>query len=298
VATEAASKSSRQTSWAAILGAPAIAAVLVIAWLLPFVSWAIVTVGVVSTMLFLLVLVAHRDLSLRALTRPGVLAALVMYAIALFTVAYAALELRQPDSIQTDGSGHPGSLGVAALVATSMGIAGGEVGAQVRQGARVVAHIQLLLVIGALAGAGGQVLQRLARQASDEVPPSPPVPPDPLVDLYRRVHDRLTDRGGDAVLQELELSDHENAPMWRERISSLPEPDVASTSDAVAVSSASSLATSSFPMARRSKDKHSAKRFVLTHRLPEGDVGTALVGQRSNTGCDWWDLASLLESAV
>jgi hypothetical protein len=218
-----------------MLGAPAIAAVLVIAWLLPFVLWAIVTVGVASTVIFLLVLVAHHELSLRVLARPGVLAALVMYTIALFTVAYAALELRQPDSIQTDGSGHPGSLGVAALVATSMGIAGGEVGAQVREGARVIAHVQLLLVIGAIAGAGGQVLQRLTGQASDGIPPATRVPTDPVVDLYRRVYDRLTDRGGDAVLEELELGDHENAPMWRDRIRSLPQPDVASPSDAVAV---------------------------------------------------------------
>ena len=222
-------------SWAPVLGAPAIGLVLLIAWLLPLAWWAIAIVGVASTVIFVLVLGAHRQFGRRLFARPAVLAALVMYTIALFTLAYAAVALEQAHSIETNGDGRPGSLGVAALLATSMGIAGGEVGVQVRDGARVIAHIQLLLVIGAVAGAGGQLIQRLTGQASDDKPPAGPGPVDPILDLYARVYGRLTEGWGDMVLQESGVTNAEQREQFRRRLQRLPRPDTVSRSGAIAV---------------------------------------------------------------
>lgn len=182
-----------------LLGAPAIAGLLLLSWLFPLEAWAIAVLGAVASAVFGLVGYSQRSLGRRLLARPAVAAVLVMYVIALFTLAFASLALEQPGSIQTNGGAHPQSLGVAALLATAMGIAGGEVGAQVQEGARVIAHVQLLLVIGAVAGVGGQLLQRITG-GSEPGPIAPePEPPSPTQDLYLRVYERLLEQNGEAA---------------------------------------------------------------------------------------------------
>jgi hypothetical protein len=57
----------------------------------------------------------------------------------------------------------------------------------------------------------------------------------PVLELYRRVYARLTERSGDAILDDLELGDHENAQDWKERLRALPQPDEAGESAAIEV---------------------------------------------------------------
>jgi len=224
-----------RTSWVPLLGAPAIGLVLVLSWLLPLAAWAIATIGVASSVIFVLVVSAHRGLGRRLFLKPAVAAALVMYAIALFTLAYAALALEQVGSIQTNGSGRPQSLGVAALVATAMGIGGGEVGAQVRDGARVIAHIQLLLVIGAVAGVGGQLVQRLAGAPAPNERQGPREPHSPVFDLYTLVFNRLTENEGETALNDAPAADAETRRRLKQSLRSLPHPSRATEGEAMTV---------------------------------------------------------------
>jgi hypothetical protein len=220
---------------APLAGAPAIGCVLVASWLFPLTPWAIAAVGAVSSAIYLLVVGAYRHLGRRLLAKPAVVAASVMYTIALFAVAYASLALVQVGSVTTNGAARPDSLGVAALLATAMGIAGGEVGAQVQQGARVIAHVQLLVVIGAVAGVGGQVIRRLADGDSEVTDPSPPPPRSLLLELYARIYGRLSEREGDRALDEQGIDDMDRRLEIKQRIRALPSPDIATDADALEV---------------------------------------------------------------
>ena len=203
---------------APLAGAPVIGCLLVVSWLLPVAVWAIVAVGIASSLIFVLVVSAYRNLGRRLLAKPAVVAASVMYAIALFTLAYASLALVQVGSVQTNGAAAPGSLGVAALLATAMGIAGGEVGVHVQGGARVLAHIQLLVVVGAVAGVGGQIVHRLTDGDAEATVLPPPEPRSLTLELYKRVYDLLSGLEPD-----------------RQRIQNLPHPDTATEADALKV---------------------------------------------------------------
>ena len=230
--TQATTHRAARSEWAPLAGAPAIGCLLVSSWVLPLAPWAIATVGVVSSVILALVVNSYRDLGRRLLAKPAVVAGSVMYAIALFTLAYASLALAQVGSVQTNGDASPGSLGVAALLATAMGIAGGEVGAHVQEGARIVAHIQLLVVVGAVAGVGGQIVRRVTDQ--DGAPP-PPEPRSLTLELYARVYSRLSERGGDRVLDERGIDSRDTRLQLKQSIRDLPHPDVATEVDALEV---------------------------------------------------------------
>ncbi len=208
---------------------------LVLSWLAPLRAWAIALVGAVSTVVFVLVAGSYRALGRRMLAKPAVVATGVMYVIALFTLAYASIALTEAGSIQTDGAHLPGSLGVAALLATAMGIAGGEVGVHVQEGARVIAHVQLLVIIGAVAGVGGQVARRLSDTDEEPAGPSGPPPRTLTLELYARVYERLSERGGDVVLDERQVYDPEMRRGLKQLIGALPPPDLASDDDALDV---------------------------------------------------------------
>jgi hypothetical protein len=208
----------------ALFAAPGIACVLVLSWLLPLEWWALTIVGGLSTLILAAVALAYRRLGRRLLTKPALVAASVMWAIAVFTVAYGWLALEQVHSVQTNGTAAPTSVGVVALLASAMGIAGGEVGVHVQEGARIVAHVQLLVVLGAVAGVGGQVVQRLA--GDDDAPaPPPPEPRSLVLDLYRRVHDWLSAEEGSAALDELRIYEPDARMAKKRLLRSLPNPE-------------------------------------------------------------------------
>lgn len=221
--------------WGRLLGAPLIAVVLVLSWVLPVSSWALALVGGISTVVFAVIIAAHRGPTRRMLVEPVVIATLVMYVIALFTLAYGAISLAEPGSVQTDGSHDPHLLGVAAMLATAMGIAGGEVGAHVQEGARIIAHVQLLLVIGAVAGVGGQVARRLAGGTTPEETAPTPAPGSLMLDLYARVYRRLSQRGGEQALDERDMTDPGLRRRLKQEIDALPRPEVATEAQAATV---------------------------------------------------------------
>lgn len=222
-------------AWSRLLGPPVIALVLVGSWGLPIASWTLALVGGVSTVVFIMVAVAHRGPLRSMLVEPVVVATLVMYAIALFTLAYGSLSLVEPGSVETNGAHDPSLLGVAALLATAMGIAGGEVGAHMQYGARIVAHVQLLLVIGAVAGVGGQIARRLAESTGREEAGPPPVPVSLMLDLYARVYQRLSEQVGDRALDESQLDDPEVRGRLKREINELPKPALATETQAAIV---------------------------------------------------------------
>jgi hypothetical protein len=218
-----------------LLGPLGTGVLLVGAWLAPIEWSTLVVFATLGTVFFGVVVITHHSHGFRMLRRASVVAALVMYSVVVFTVAYGAAALEQPGSIKTNDGALPSRLGVLALVSTSLGIAGGEVGTEVSHAARVIAHIQLLLVIGAVAGVGGQVVERLAdreepdpeRPADDHEPDS-----DPIRDLYRRVYARLTPGGGLWVLDELPDEPEGGRVTAAARLRSLPHPSVATADDA------------------------------------------------------------------
>lgn len=218
----------------ALFAAPGIACVLVLSWLLPLEWWALAIVGGLSTLILAAVALAYRRLGGRLLTKPALLAASVMWAIAVFAVAYGWLALVQVHSVQTNGTAAPTSVGVVALLASAMGIAGGEVGVHVQEGARIVAHVQLLVVLGAVAGVGGQVVQRLA--GDEETPAAPPPAPESLtLDLYRRVYETLSAEEGSDVLDELRIFEPDTRMIKKRLLRSLPHPDTVTDADALDV---------------------------------------------------------------
>jgi hypothetical protein len=217
------------------LGSLALGAALLAAWALPLKAWAVWLFGVVVTVIFVLVVLAHREHGRRLFAKPAVAAALVMYVIAVFTVVYAIVALDQAGAIRTNGDASPDSLGVASLVATAMGIAGGEVGAEVRHAARFVAHLQLLLVIGAVAGAGAAILRAVTGGDDGAGAPTPPWLGNPVLELYRHVYDRLTEEGGEVAWREVPVHDPERKRDAIQSVQSLPSPEVATEADARAV---------------------------------------------------------------
>jgi len=223
--------------WSRLLGAPMIGLLLVLSWLAPLSVWALAVLGGLSTALFVLIVSAHDLPMRRRFTAPVVVATLVMYAIVLFTLAYGSISLVEPGSVQTNGDHVPQLLGVAAMLATAMGIAGGEVGAHVQEGARIIAHAQLLLVIGAVAGVGGQIARRLADGSAHEAEAPVPTPPprSMALELYARVYQRLSERGGDTALEEQLTQDTALRERLKQQIAKLPSPDVATKEDALRV---------------------------------------------------------------
>jgi hypothetical protein len=189
-----------------------------------------VALGAACSAIFLAVVLYYRDLRSRLLRKPAVVAALVMYSVAVFSVAYAVCSLVQRGSVQTDGTAIPHTLGVAALLASGLGIAGGEVGAHVQNDARIVAELQLLLVVGAVAGVGAQVAKRLSGEAPPTVAPRPLTP---TLELYERVYRRLSDREGDTVLAERQITEPATRLRLKSLIADLPAPAVATEGDAV-----------------------------------------------------------------
>jgi len=127
----------------------AVAAVLVLAWLLPVRPWAIGSVGGALLMLIAIALRPVRQVGFRATLRqtPAVVSAGLLW-IATFGIAYATCALVWPGTLGKDVP----SLGYAFLVSTGLGVAGGILGENPTGIARIVAHIQLLMFLSGLAG--------------------------------------------------------------------------------------------------------------------------------------------------
>ncbi|HEX8122924.1 MAG TPA: hypothetical protein VF549_16860 [Solirubrobacteraceae bacterium] len=242
--------------WPSILAAPSIGLLLVLSWSVPLDTGWTIALGVVGTVIFASVALPDRSLGWSVLKRPSVLAALVMWTLVLFAVAYAFVALSDSGAVQTHGDSEPDSLGVAALLATAMGIAGGEVGVAVADAARIVAHIQLIVVVGAVAGAGGQVLHAVTRGDVPDDEPHPPIEPEnPVLCLYRAVWERLTTDRGERVLSELPWPAR---PEFGAAISSLRPPSAATE-----------------PYAREVFDRIIAGDLKFVHGLPFWDTPLA-----------------------
>jgi hypothetical protein len=92
--------------------------------------------------------------------------------MAVFGVAYACLQL----GLAGNALGVPAHprLGDAALIATSMGIAGGLIDGNLALGPKIVAHIQLLLFLSALTGAIVAALRSWRRSEAPVPEPEEP----------------------------------------------------------------------------------------------------------------------------
>jgi hypothetical protein len=125
----------------------AMAAALVVAWALPLKPWSVAFVGGIAALLIVLALLPAREIGFSAtLRQTTTMAALGLFWIAAFGVAYATCALLSPGSL---GSGIT-ALGYPFLVATGLGVAGGILGENPTGAARIVAHIQLLLFLSGL----------------------------------------------------------------------------------------------------------------------------------------------------
>lgn len=127
----------------------AMALVVLSSWAAPLRPRYVTLLGAIAALLLTLgFLPARRSGIRRTITMPSTIAAIGFFAIAAFGIAYSVCAIVDPGSLGHDVK----SLGYPFLVATGLGVAGGILGDNPTGAARVIAHLQLLLFLGGLAG--------------------------------------------------------------------------------------------------------------------------------------------------
>ncbi len=93
-------------------------------------------------------------------------------ALALFTAAYLACRLTEPSSVQlTSKAASPiGSIAEASFTSLTVGVTGGTIGIELHEAARVVAFVQILVSLTAVAAGLAWAWDRLLTHTRREAP--------------------------------------------------------------------------------------------------------------------------------
>ena len=144
----------------ALAGIP-IAPTPIAGWIAFAFLFVVVALSVVST-----VRGDHRAISIATLTAGS--------SLAFFTAAYLVVRISHPDDLLR--SGKPiSSIAEAAFTSLTVGVTGGTIGTDLGGAARIVAFIQILLTVGAVASGIAWAWRRLIDRSDDQGTPTPHV---------------------------------------------------------------------------------------------------------------------------
>jgi hypothetical protein len=110
----------------------------------------------------------HRVISVATLTAGS--------SFASFTAAYLVVRIVHPDDLLRSGA-PISSIAEAAFTSLTVGVTGGTIGTDLGGTARIVAFIQILLTVGAVASGVAWAWRRLIERSSDQGTPSPRADP-------------------------------------------------------------------------------------------------------------------------
>jgi hypothetical protein len=94
--------------------------------------------------------------------------------LALFTGAYLVIRIVRPDDLLRSGT-PISSIAEAAFTSLTVGVTGGTIGTDLGGAARIVAFIQILLTVGAVASGVAWAWRRLVDRSDDQRTPPPRV---------------------------------------------------------------------------------------------------------------------------
>jgi hypothetical protein len=133
---------------------------MLFAWALPLRVWSLVFIACVLMLLMIVAVFPARREGRSWFGQAPIVTSLGFFGIGAFGIAYSICQL-----VDGKALGDVSALGYPFLVSTGLGVAGGVLGDSPRGAARIVAHIQLLLFLGGLAGVFA-ILLRIARNTT------------------------------------------------------------------------------------------------------------------------------------